>query len=109
MNGLLIDYEYCSGCRSCELACKNAHDIPLGMWGIKVASDGPWQLPDGSWHFDHVPIPTELCDLCADRVAKGKLPACVHHCQAHVMEYGTLEELEKRAEELGRKTVIFRP
>ena len=32
MNGLLINYEYCSGCRSCELACKNAHDIPLGAW-----------------------------------------------------------------------------
>ena len=109
MNGLLINYEYCSGCHSCELACKNVHDIPLGMWGIKVSADGPWQLPDGRWHFDNVPIPTELCDLCADRVAQGKMPSCVQHCQAHVMEYGPLEELAKQAAELGRKAVIFRP
>ena len=23
-NGLLIDYEFCTGCHSCEVACRNA-------------------------------------------------------------------------------------
>lgn len=54
-------------------------------------------------------FPRSYATLCAKRVAKGKMPACVQHCQAHVMEYGALPDLEKRAEQLGRKAVIFRP
>ena len=41
--GLLIDYEYCSGCHSCEIACRNEKDIALDDWGIKLASIGPWK------------------------------------------------------------------
>lgn len=108
-NGLLINYAYCSGCHSCEIACKNEHDIPLGKWGIKVTEDGPWKLPNGEWHWDCVPVPTELCDLCADRVAEGREPSCVQHCQAKVMRYGSVEELAKKADDLGKKVVIFLP
>lgn len=108
-NGLLINYKYCSGCHSCEMACKNEHDIPLGKWGIKLSEDGPWKLPNGEWHWDYIPHPTELCDLCAERTAQGKLPNCVQTCQAKVMEYGTLEELSKRADGIGEKVVIFVP
>ncbi|MGV8083076.1 MAG: 4Fe-4S dicluster domain-containing protein [Coriobacteriia bacterium] len=109
MNGLLIDYEYCSGCHSCEMACKNEHDIPLGKWGIKVLEDGPWKLPDGNWHWDYMPVPTEICDLCQDRVAQGQEPSCVQHCQAKVMQYGTIEELAQKAADIGKKAVIFLP
>ena len=35
-NGLLIDYEYCTGCHTCEVACKQEHNYPVGKWGIKV-------------------------------------------------------------------------
>jgi len=39
-NGLLIDTEYCTGCHSCEVACKNEHHIPRGQWGIKLTEVG---------------------------------------------------------------------
>ncbi len=26
----LIDYEFCTGCQSCEVACKEEHDFPVG-------------------------------------------------------------------------------
>ena len=42
-NGLLIDNEYCTGCHSCEVACKNEKELPLGQWGIKVLELGPWK------------------------------------------------------------------
>ena len=109
MNGLLIDYKWCSGCHSCEVACKNEHDIPLGRWGIKVTETGPWQIGEDVWHHDFIPTPTSLCDLCADRVEQGRQPSCVQHCQAKVMEYGPLEELTKRAEAKGEKVVIYLP
>lgn len=110
MNGILINYKYCSGCHSCEMACKNEHDIPLGKWGIKVQGDtSPWQLPNGEWHWDYIPAPTELCDLCAERVAVGKQPACVQTCQAKVMQFGPVADLACEAEKIGSKTVIFLP
>ena len=39
--GLLIDYEYCTGCQVCEVACKEEHDFGVGKWGIRVLDDGP--------------------------------------------------------------------
>ena len=46
--GLLIDYEYCTGCQSCEVACKEEHNFPVGKWGIRVLDEGPWQKDDSS-------------------------------------------------------------
>ena len=96
--GLLIDYEFCSGCQSCEIACKEEHDFPVGKWGIKVLEDGPWLADEEQdiWNWNKIPVPTKLCDLCADRFAEGKEPTCVHHCLAAVMKFGTIEELAKQ-------------
>ena len=96
--GLLIDYKLCTGCRSCEVACKEEHDYPVGKWGIRVFDDGPWEKGgDGSmgrdFNWNKIAVPTDLCDLCADRVAEGRDPACVHHCLAAVMTFGPVEEL----------------
>lgn len=33
-NGLLIDYEYCCGCHTCEVACQKEHDYPVEVWGM---------------------------------------------------------------------------
>ncbi len=105
---LLIDYEFCTGCHSCETACKVELGLPLGQYGIKIVQDGPRQLENGKWEYTYLPIPTSLCNLCEDRVAMGKLPTCVHHCQAAVMEYGTVEELA--AKMAGKsKMVMFTP
>ena len=94
--GLLIDYEFCTGCHTCETACKVEKNLPHGQWGIKLAEIGPWKKVNGEWEWNYVPMPTEQCDLCADRVATGKVPTCVHHCQSLVMEFGSIEELAKK-------------
>lgn len=96
--GLLIDYEFCSGCETCVIACKEEHVFPVGKWGIRVMEDGPWQKVDGDdsgdcFNWNYLPFPTDLCDLCADRLAAGRKPTCVHHCQADVMRFGTVDEL----------------
>ena len=43
-NGLFIDYEYCTGCYACEVACKQEHNLPVGPRWIKVYSDGPREI-----------------------------------------------------------------
>ncbi|MDR1713370.1 MAG: hypothetical protein LBR39_04375 [Coriobacteriales bacterium] len=136
-NGLLIHYDWCSGCKSCEMACQMLKDLPLGQWGIRVLEDGPWpldakdlraekfyaateenkaaaieiegQISHGPMHWTYIPEPTELCDLCADLVARGDQPRCVETCQARVMEYGPIEELAKRAEAIGKKVLVYLP
>ena len=108
-NGLLIDYQWCTGCHSCEVACKNEHKIPSGQWGIKLTEVGPFKLDDDKIEWNYVACPTSLCDLCEDRVAKGEKPTCVHHCLGKCMEYGPLEELVKKAEGKGKKVAIFCP
>lgn len=107
--GLLVDYQYCSGCHSCEIACRNEKGVSVGEWGIKLVTVGPWQHADETWEWNNIPVPTKLCDLCAGRVAEGKKPACVHHCLAFCLDYGPVEELSKKMAEKGGKTVMFVP
>lgn len=106
--GLLIDYEYCTGCQSCEVACKEEHNYPVGQWGIRVMDDGPWGISENEVNWNKLPFPTDLCDLCRERTAAGKEPTCVHHCLANVMYYGTVEELAGRLAEKP-KQVLFVP
>ena len=73
---LLIDYKYCTGCHVCEVSCRKEHDLPLDEWGIKVNELGPAKMK-GSWLWDYVPVPSDLCDLCEDRVKAGK-KACLY-------------------------------
>ena len=107
-NGLFINYEYCTGCHTCEVACKKALKLPEGQWGIKLMQDGPRKNRNGDWDYTYLPPPTLLCNLCAERVSEGRLPSCVHHCQSGIMEFGPLEELVKMQERWPR-SVVFRP
>lgn len=104
---LLIDYGYCSGCHSCELACRNEHDLTLEEWGIKVLEDGPRMNRDNSYYWDYVPHITDLCDGCAERTAEGMLPMCVQTCQGKVMYYGTVGEMAAKMVEIGKKAMIY--
>lgn len=94
--GILVDYEWCSGCRACEMACRVEHDFPKGENGIMVTQAGPYELSEGEdkWVWINMPIFTNQCDLCAERTVSGKLPTCVHHCQAAVMRFGELADLQ---------------
>jgi len=104
---LLINYEYCTGCHSCEIACRNELGLGLGKWGIKMCEVKPFRIDEDRWNWDNAPIVTSLCTMCADRIAQGGDAACAHVCLANCIEYGTFEELAKRAEELPGKVYII--
>lgn len=108
-NALLIDHEFCTGCHSCEIACRNAKGITRGKWGIKLTEVGPFKLSPDKWEWIYLPVPTQLCDLCKDRTAEGKKPACVHHCLSLCMDYGPVEEMAKKMAEKGSKVSMFIP
>jgi Fe-S-cluster-containing dehydrogenase component len=103
--GLLIEYEYCTGCHSCEVACKQEHQYPAGKWGIKISEI----VTEGDrLRIDYLPFPTKYCDLCAARVGDGEKPACVKACQAATMWYGEINELAKVMEKKPG-SVLFAP
>ena len=56
--GLLINYNYCSGCRTCEMACQQDHGYPPSMQGLTLTTIGPHKLPNGKWQFDNLPLHT---------------------------------------------------
>ena len=103
--GLLIDTEWCTGCHTCEIACQMEHKLPEGQTGILVQEIGPWEIGEGKWQLSYLPTLTSQCTSCAERVAKGRLPTCVQHCQARCMEHGPVEELAKKME--GSNKALF--
>ena len=104
--GMLIDYEWCTGCHSCETACQMEHHLPVGQFGIKLNEIGPFEYAPDRWQLSYVPVPTDLCDFCAERQAKGKLPTCQHHCHAQCLEVGPIDELAKKIASK-KKLVLF--
>ena len=104
--GLLIEYDYCTGCHACEVACHQEHNYPAGKCGITV-TEHIIETMDGMSLY-YLPFPTDLCNLCLHRTKNGKKPACVKHCLASCMTFGPLNQLmdvmEKRP-----KTVVFSP
>ncbi|OGA18942.1 MAG: hypothetical protein A3I01_08475 [Betaproteobacteria bacterium RIFCSPLOWO2_02_FULL_65_24] len=99
--GLLIEYEYCNGCMSCVVACKQEHQYPVGKGGIQL-SEVVTELPGSKLRMDFVPFVTAYCDLCAKRVKDGERPACVKACQAATMFYGTVTQMAKLMEDKPR-------
>lgn len=103
--GLLIDYEFCVGCRSCEISCKKEHIRPDGEYGIYV-NEVKVEISGGKLYY--FPFPTDNCNLCGKRISKGLKPACVHNCWAGVMKFGEIQELTRYLQKKPR-TVLWVP
>ena len=103
-NAMLVDVYYCTGCHSCEVACQQENGYGAGHFGIIVA-EHVLNMENGLM-IDYVPYMTDLCNFCADRVAGGRKPSCVKHCQARCMSFGTIEEILLEAKN-SKKGMIF--
>lgn len=71
------DPEKCIGCRYCMAAC-------------------PFNIPKYEW--DSATPRIRKCDLCADRVAVGQIPACVEACPTKALLFASRDELIIEAE-----------
>lgn len=106
-NGLLIDYEYCTGCKACMVACAQEYKWPPGMGGM-IVIEVIQKLPKDKAYLNFIPFPTESCVLCAGRVRKGQKPACAQTCLANVIKHGPVSELAKELENKPRQ-VLWAP
>jgi Fe-S-cluster-containing dehydrogenase component len=76
-NGVVsYDPAKCVGCRYCQIAC-------------------PFNIPKYEWN---TPFPKIVkCEMCRNRLAEGKLPACVEACPREAVIFGGLEDLKANA------------
>ena len=89
---MVLNYKWCTGCHSCEIACQRKNELPPGQYGIKLNQVGPWEYGDDQWVYAYFPVLTSQCNLCYDRKREDKLPACVHHCQANCLQIMNVED-----------------
>ena len=87
--GFHFDQTLCNGCKACSVACKDKHDLPVGVTWRRVAeySGGTWQR-DGNTVVPNVfsYYTSIACNHCED-------PICVRVCPTtamHVNEDGTV-------------------
>jgi Fe-S-cluster-containing dehydrogenase component len=105
--GLLIDYDYCTGCHTCEVACAQEFGHPPGIRGIRVL-EVEQKLPNDGAYLSYIPFPTETCVLRPHLTREGCEPACVKHCMSGCMKYGRIEELAGELREKPRM-VLWTP
>ena len=97
--GFYFDAENCVGCRTCQVACKDVHDLPVGTNYriVHTYLTGSGWTPRGY----HISLPLKGCDTCKTLRDNGEQCACVASCPQRVLEFGDLDELAaKHAGEL---------
>jgi len=93
---VMMDMHRCIGCRYCVVAC------PYGSRSFN------WRDPRPHIKEIDPDFPTrsrgvvEKCNFCAERLARGQIPACVEACEEKALVFGDLEDPESEIRELLR-------
>jgi Fe-S-cluster-containing dehydrogenase component len=85
---VLVDYDYCIGCRYCIQAC-----------------------PYGSRFWNPGKKTADKCTLCYHRITNGKLPACVEVCPVEARVFGDLNDPESPVSRFvhDNQTMVMKP
>ena len=76
-----FDSSSCSGCKTCQMACKDKHDLAVGQVWRRVyeVTGGGWKKQGTSWKQDVFAYNLSMsCNHCAD-------PICVKNCPTHAL------------------------
>jgi len=79
--GFYVDSAKCTGCKTCQLACKDYKDLPADVNFRRVYeyAGGSWQATGESWNNDVFAYYLSIsCNHCAD-------PACTKVCPTGAM------------------------
>jgi molybdopterin-containing oxidoreductase family iron-sulfur binding subunit len=104
---VMMDWHRCIGCRYCMVGC------PYGSRSFN------WRDPRSAENLDepHELEPTfptrmrgvvEKCTFCDERIADGKLPACVEACTDNELIFGDLNDADSPVREILHKHLAIR-
>ncbi len=103
---VVIDYDWCIGCRYCMAAC------PYGArhfnWGEPTLARE--ELNPNMHVLGNRPRPqgvVEKCTFCIQRVRAGRYPACVEICPVGARKFGNLLDPESEISQIIREKRVF--
>ncbi|MBT8041203.1 MAG: dimethylsulfoxide reductase subunit B [Xanthomonadales bacterium] len=76
-----FDSSACSGCKACQMACKDKNDLPVGQNWRRVyeVTGGEWRKEGAAWRNDVFAYNLSIsCNHCED-------PICAHHCPTQAL------------------------
>jgi anaerobic dimethyl sulfoxide reductase subunit B (iron-sulfur subunit) len=100
--GFYFNASACTGCKACQVACKDKNDLPVGVIWRRVYDYGggcrycEWACPYDAPQFNELTGVMSKCDFCQDLLAQGQNPACVDSCPMRALDFGELEELQAK-------------
>ena len=103
---VVIDYDWCIGCRCCMAACPyGARHFNWAQPGLPAADLNP------SMHvLGNRPRPrgvVEKCTFCIQRTRAGRYPACVEICPVGARKFGNLLDPESEISRILREKRVF--
>ena len=103
---VVIDYDWCIGCRCCMSAC------PYGARHFNWADTGlgSEEINPETHYFGNRPRPkgvVEKCTFCIHRTRKGRYPACVEICPVGARKFGNLLDETSEMRYLMREKRVF--
>jgi molybdopterin-containing oxidoreductase family iron-sulfur binding subunit len=107
-NGIVvIDYNWCIGCRMCQLACP--YWARRFNWGEPVLPSE--DMNPKTHYFGNRPRMRgvmEKCTFCLQRVREGRYPACVEACPVGARKFGNLLDPESEVRKVLATKKVFR-
>ena len=99
---VMMDWHRCIGCRYCIAAC------PYGSRSFNWREPKPYiDTVDPSFPHRTRGV-VEKCNFCEERLADGKLPACVEACQHGALTFGDLHDEHSNVRQLLRERHALR-
>jgi Fe-S-cluster-containing dehydrogenase component len=107
-NGIVvIDYNWCIGCRMCQLACP--YWARRFNWGEPAL---PSEEMNPKTHYlgnrPRMVGVMEKCTFCLQRVREGRYPACVEACPVGARKFGNLLDPESEVRKILATKQVFR-
>ena len=91
------DYDKCIGCRMCMAACPYTGVRSFNWEEPQYYFDFTVGDPDKPAHQKHT---VEKCTLCAHRLSRGEMPACMELCPGRARFWGDLDDPESEVSRL---------
>jgi [DsrC]-trisulfide reductase subunit O len=83
---VMMDMHRCIGCRFCMAGC------PFGARSFNFREPLPYIKAENPDYPRRERGVVEKCTFCTERLAVGKLPACVEACKVGALTFGDLED-----------------
>jgi Fe-S-cluster-containing dehydrogenase component len=88
--GMLLNAERCTGCYSCQSACREINRVPFEEKWLEVVRRKPI-IVDGELNLYHLLAPQ--LDKCAECIERESPPLCVKVCMANCLYVAPVEKL----------------